>query len=114
MTPDGQDDIPTGEELAELLEEIGRIWMPFGKYGPKEFPPLGVPLCDLPAEYLHWFKVKGFPKGELGRLMEIVYQAKIDGADLIFDQIRKRNGGRHPLRKTRKRSFTFDDDTKED
>ena len=29
--------------------------MPFGKYGPLHFPPRGVPLYDLPVEYLAWF-----------------------------------------------------------
>lgn len=102
--------LPDEQDLAELLEEIGEMYMPFGKYGPKEFPPHGVPIHDLPPEYLHWFKVKGFPRGKLGRLMEIVYQSKVDGADAIFDQLRKKNGGRHPLRATRKKTWVFEED----
>jgi uncharacterized protein (DUF3820 family) len=51
------------------LEEIGRTFMPFGKYGPQHFPPNGVPIYDIPAEYLGWFANKaGFPKGRLGEL----------------------------------------------
>src|SRR5688572_23533054 len=52
--------------LAEALEEIGRWHMPFGKYGPKNYPPNGVPLYDLPDEYVIWFQHNGFPKGRLG------------------------------------------------
>src|SRR5262245_32382725 len=40
------------ENLAEALGIIARWHMPFGKYGPQHYPPNGVPLYDLPAEYL--------------------------------------------------------------
>lgn len=81
------------------LEEIGRTYMPFGRFGPGNFPPKGVPLYDLPAEYLAWFPTKGgFPKGRLGKLMEMVYQMKVDGSDAVFDPFRRRAGGRTKLR----------------
>jgi len=38
--------------------------MPFGKYQ-------GRPLIDLPESYLLWFADRGFPRGELGRLMAL-------------------------------------------
>ncbi|NIP93336.1 MAG: DUF3820 family protein [Akkermansiaceae bacterium] len=91
-----------------MLEAVAETRMPFGKYGPRSFPPDGVPLHDLPVEYLHWFSAKGFPQGKLGRLMGFVYQLKCDGADAVFDTFRHTNGGRHPLRKSRRRSFDFD------
>ena len=97
------------EDLAALLDELEGYFMPFGRYGPKHFPPDGIPLYDLSAEYLHYFKVKGFPRGRLGELMEFVYQAKLDGADVIFDSLRARNGGRRSLRKPRQRDFRFED-----
>jgi uncharacterized protein (DUF3820 family) len=83
---------------AELKEiELGR--MPFGKFGPENFPPEGVPLFDLPAEYLGWFAERGgFPKGRLGHLMRVVYQMKVDGLDGVFDGMRARRGGRTRLR----------------
>ena len=96
------------EELAEILSAIAGTRMPFGKYGPAEFPPDGVPIYDLPPEYLHWFSAKGFPKGRLGVLMGFVYQMKCDGADQVFDEFRRANGGRHPLRKPRQRNFEFE------
>ena len=97
------------EAFVELLAEIGSYAMPFGKYGPKSYPPKGVPLYDLPLEYLLWFRQKGFPKGKLGELMETTCQVKADGADCIFDALRARGGGRTDLRPDRRRSFTFGD-----
>ena len=67
------------EDLRRLLEEVGATSMPFGKFGPKEYPPHGVPICDLPPEYLGWFKERGFPKGRLGELLETVYEIKSCG-----------------------------------
>ena len=73
--------------------------MPFGKFGPEHFPPRGVPIYDLPVEYLGWFAQKGgFPKGRLGELLRIVHQMKVDGSDFAFDPMRQREGGKQSLR----------------
>lgn len=99
------------KRMAADLDAIERTCMPFGKYGPKFHPPNGVPIYDLPAEYLMWFANKaGFPKGRLGELLAMVYQMKADGSDFIFDTMRKRNGGPVSLRPPRKRSYDFTDD----
>ena len=96
--------------MAADQAEIGRAFMPFGKFGPEKFPPRGVPLYDLPAEYLAWFATKGgFPRGRLGELMKIVYQMKVDGSDFAFDEFRRRAGGRAELREKRPRAFLLDD-----
>lgn len=88
------------------LADIERYRMPFGKYGPDAFPPHGAPIYDLPAEYLSWFANRaGFPKGRLGELLRIVYQMKVDGSDCVFDPMRKRNGGKTPLRTPRRREW---------
>jgi hypothetical protein len=84
--------------LAADLAEIGRTFMPFGKFGPDHFPPRGVPLYDLPVEYLQWFAQRGFPKGRLGELLRMIHQLKVDGCDEVFDAFRKRRGGRTSLR----------------
>lgn len=87
------------DEFSEVLKDLVDYHMPFGKFGPDNFPPKGVPVYDLPYEYLAYFKKKGgFPAGKLGRLMEFVYYAKLDGADAMFDPIRKLKGGRTLLR----------------
>ena len=86
------------EWMATDLAEIGRTTIPFGKYGPKEFPPRGVPLYDLPVEYLQWFVRRGFPQGRLGELLRIVHQMKVDGCNEVFDEFRRKRGGRTELR----------------
>lgn len=93
---------------AAVLEQISRYHMPFGKFGPQHYPPNGVPIYDLPAEYLAWFALKGFPEGRLGELLRIVYQTKADGCDGIFDAIRHKAGGRFKLRKPANRSWKFE------
>jgi uncharacterized protein (DUF3820 family) len=90
------------------LEEIGRTHMPFGKYGPQHFPPSGIPIYDIPAEYLGWFANKaGFPKGRLGVLLKIVHQMKSDGSDIAFDVFRGKHR-RTALRPEKQKSWRFD------
>ncbi len=106
------DDDPPAASLPEAmradLEAIGRAFMPFGKFGPQHFPPNGIPIYDLPVEYLAWFAGKaGWPKGQLGHLLRIVHQMKVDGSDAAFDPFRRRAGGRSRLRPERQRDFDF-------
>lgn len=96
------------EDFRNLLLEIGPVRMPFGMFGPKPYPPSGVPLIDLPAEYLLWFKQRSFPKGRLGELMAQVCELKELGMDGIFEPLRVANGGRFPLRPQRRRAVRFD------
>ena len=84
--------------MAADLADLGRMRMPFGKYGPEHYPPRGVPLCDLPIEYLAWFERQGWPVGRLGELLRILHQLKADGCDEVFDPFRKARGGRTSLR----------------
>ncbi|HJM63026.1 MAG: hypothetical protein CMN05_07040 [Roseibacillus sp.] len=100
------------DDLRNLMEEIGKAHMPFGKYGPDEYPPRGVPIIDLPPEYLAWFAERGFPKGRLGELLATVFEIKQSGADTIFQPLRTRNGGRFRL--TRKRGRVIDFEERED
>jgi uncharacterized protein (DUF3820 family) len=67
--------------IAKEIEEIGRTVMPFGRFS-------GRKIYDLPAEYLQWFTQKGWPAGRLGKLLQIVHQMKVDGADIVFDRFR--------------------------
>jgi len=41
--------------------------MPFGKYE-------GWHLIDIPEYYIVWYANKGFPKGELGSLLALMYE----------------------------------------
>lgn len=96
------------EDFRNLLAEIGRTRMPFGKFGIKEYPPAGVPIMDLPPEYLAWFKERGFPKGRLGELLAQVQAVKEVGMDAVFDPLRAASGGRFKLRHPKRRSFDFE------
>ena len=87
--------------LAADLADIAGTFMPFGKFGPDHFPPRGVPLYDLPVEYLNWFQRRGFPQGRLGELLRILHQLKVDGCDEVFDRFRRARGGRTSLRERR-------------
>lgn len=56
------------------LLKLARWQMPFGKYA-------GRALVDLPEEYLFWFQRNEFPRGELGELMKLCLELKIEGLD---------------------------------
>ncbi len=56
--------------------------MPFGKYK-------GHLLIDLPEPYVVWFSKKGFPQGELGEMLAIVYEIKLNGLESLLEPLRK-------------------------
>lgn len=95
------------DDFRNLLVEIGKTRIPFGKFGIKFYPPGGVPIMDLPEEYLAWFSERGFPKGRLGELMAQVFEIKSVGMDSVFDPIRLSNGGRFRLLPQRHKNFEF-------
>ena len=57
--------------------------MPFGKYK-------GTLLADLPSHYLGWLAQKGFPKGQLGRLLALMHEVDQAGARRLLDPLRQR------------------------
>ena len=71
----------------EDLKKIARMKMPFGKYG-------GRVLIDLPEEYLLWFAGKGLPNGELGKLMGLCLEIKINGLTGLITPLKKENDHR--------------------
>ena len=52
---------------AEDLSLLVTRSMPFGKYQ-------GRLIADLPGSYLHWFARQGFPHGDIGRLLALMYE----------------------------------------
>ena len=61
----------------EDLEKLVSMPMPYGKYK-------GRMLADLPGNYLTWFAREGFPKGELGRLLQLMHEIDHNGlSDLL-------------------------------
>lgn len=66
----------------QQLLRLARYRMPFGKYANHL-------LIDLPEPYVVWFANKGFPEGELGQLLGIVYEVKVNGLEYLFEPLRK-------------------------
>ena len=62
----------------EYFKKLAKARMPFGKYSNRL-------LIDLPESYIIWFKEKGFPKGELGKMLGLVYEIKLNGLEYLFD-----------------------------
>jgi uncharacterized protein (DUF3820 family) len=55
--------------------------MPFGKYA-------GRYLLDLPEPYVMWFSREGFPDGELGQLLALLYEIKLNGLEKLLEPLR--------------------------
>ncbi|MBN2521334.1 MAG: DUF3820 family protein [Bacteroidales bacterium] len=64
-----------------LLKELTKMRMPFGKYK-------GWIICDLPEPYLIWFHQKGFPTGKLGMLLNTLYEIKLNGLEFLLKPLR--------------------------
>lgn len=65
----------------EDLIAVCQRGMPFGKYQ-------GRMLIDLPEPYLLWFAGRGFPDGELGRLMALAMILKVESLTHLVDPFR--------------------------
>lgn len=65
----------------QLLVDLVKIRMPFGKYK-------NTLLCNLPVSYLEWFNKKGFPEGKLGMLLQTIYEIKLNGLEYLLDSIK--------------------------
>ena len=55
--------------------------MPFGKYA-------GRLLIDLPEAYVVWFHSQGFPNTELGKLLGLLYEIKLNGLEDLVEPLR--------------------------
>lgn len=63
----------------EAFIALATTKMPFGKYK-------GSRLVDLPERYIVWFSQKGFPKGKLGEMLQMVYEIKLNGLEYLFNK----------------------------
>ncbi len=73
------EDVPMPD--GQMLVEIVRMKMPFGKYS-------GTPLNKLPVSYLEWFARKGFPKSKLGMLLQCTLEIKMNGLEYLLRDIK--------------------------
>ena len=76
---------PLSPDQAYLVT-LAKTRMPFGRYK-------GRRLIDLPEPYVVWFKQKGFPRGELGKMLAIIYEMKANGLEHLFDPWRSKEKG---------------------
>jgi len=65
----------------DLLALVTRP-MPFGKHQ-------GTLIADLPGNYLNWFARKGFPPGEIGRLLALMQEIDHNGLSSLLEPLRK-------------------------
>ena len=68
----------------ENLQRLLTYEMPYGKYK-------GRVIADLPGHYLGWFAREGFPKGELGALIALMYELDHNALTHLLDPLRKRS-----------------------
>lgn len=68
---------------AEWLLTLVTLQMPYGKYKDRL-------LCDLPISYLEWFQRKGFPKGKLGMLLQLMYEIKLNGLEYLLSPLKNK------------------------
>ena len=64
------------------LQRLLTTAMPYGKHK-------GRFIADLPGQDLNWFAREGFPKGEIGRLLELMQTIDHNGLSALLDPLRK-------------------------
>ena len=67
---------------AEDLLKLVSTPMPYGKHK-------GVVIADLPGNYLNWFAREGFPKGEIGRLLQLMQEIDHNGLKDLLRPLRR-------------------------
>ena len=67
----------------EDLERLVTVTMPYGKYK-------GRLIADLPGNYLNWFAREGFPRGEIGRLLQLMQEMDQNGLAGLLDPLRQK------------------------
>ncbi len=65
----------------DFMLDLVQTRMPFGRYA-------GRRLIDLPEPYLVWFAGQGFPEGRLGRMLQSVYEIKVNGLEHLLEPLR--------------------------
>ena len=67
------------DDLQRLLSSA----MPYGKHK-------GQIIADLPGQYLNWFAREGFPKGEIGRLLQLMQEIDHNGLSDLLTPLRNK------------------------
>jgi hypothetical protein len=65
----------------EYLIKLAHTKMPYGKYKGRD-------LINLPEHYIVWYNNKGFPKGQLGEMLKLVYELQLNGLEDLVRNIK--------------------------
>ena len=71
------------QQNGAILIKLANYRMPFGKYADKL-------LADIPDTYYIWFSKKGFPTGELGEVMAMMLEIKINGLEYLLKPLKNK------------------------
>ena len=66
----------------EDLMKLVNTPMPYGKHK-------GRLIADLPGNYLNWFAREGFPKGEIGQLLQLMQEIDHNGLSDLLNPLRQ-------------------------
>jgi uncharacterized protein (DUF3820 family) len=64
------------------LVKLATTPMPFGKYK-------GTLLIDLPETYVVWFYGQGLPEGQIGKLLGLLYEIKLNGLEDLIRPLKR-------------------------
>jgi uncharacterized protein (DUF3820 family) len=64
------------------LHKLANNPMPYGKHK-------GVKFIDLPEPYVVWYYHKGLPGGELGKLLGLLYEIKLNGLEYLIEPLKE-------------------------
>jgi uncharacterized protein len=66
----------------QLLKALVNTTMPYGKFS-------GELIADIPEHYLVWMARTGFPKGNLGLLLSLMYEIRLNGLEHLLKPLRQ-------------------------
>lgn len=69
------------ENKQHELVILANTKMPFGKFK-------GRYIIDLPEHYVVWYHNKGFPKGKMGDMLNLVYEIQLNGLEDLVRKLR--------------------------
>jgi len=61
----------------ENLKKIANMKRPLAKHKNRT-------LIELPEPYLVWFAGLGFPQGQIGELLQLTYEIKVNGLEKLI------------------------------
>ena len=71
------------DQSKQFLLKLANTKMPYGKYE-------GRYMIDLPEYYVVWYRNKGFPKGQIGKMLATVYELKLNGLEALVRRLRRK------------------------